>query len=155
MASLEQIFEDLKKQVQSGECKKASNNICYADRVLRIPGLTNLTIKVSYGSDGHYFMSLYRGGRITKQITVYADDANDFEIISAFLKKYGDVISKYVKRGSGRRNSANEVEVDLDVNESENQNESADEKKGENTDAKSTKTTKSKKPKKINIEEEF
>ncbi len=167
MASLEQIFEDLKKQVQSGECKKSSNGVCYADRVLRIPGLQNLTIKVSYGSDGHYFMSLYRGSRITRQIAIYSDDANDFQVISAFLKKYGDVISKYVKRGSRRRNGANEVEVDLDVSESQNQsqsaNENAEEEQSENTDegesekknAKTTKSAKSKKPKKINIEDEF
>ncbi len=151
MASLQEVFEDLKRQVEQGQCKKGSNGLCYADKILKIPGLRNLTIKVSYGSDGHYFMSLFRGARISKQITVYADDAEDFQIISAFLRKYADTISKYVKRSTGRRTSNREVEVDLDENESQSTNES----ENENVEEKKSSGKKTTKPKRVNVEDEF
>ncbi len=147
MATLEEVFETLKEQVKSGECRKAENGLCYADKVLKISGLKNLTVKVSASSDGRYFMSIYRGAKITKQLTIYADDADDFEIIAAFLKKYSDTISKYVVRSAGRRNNAREVEVDLDQSESESESENAEEKKSEKK--------KSAKSKKVSVEDEF
>jgi hypothetical protein len=151
MATLEEVFEILKDQVKNGDCKKADNGVCYADKILKIPGLKNLTVKVSYGSDGHYFMSVYRGAKITRQITIYADDADDFEIISAFLKKYSDTISKYVVRSTGRRNNAREVEVDLNENENSEKQKEQDEEKSSSKKS----SSKSSKSKKVNVEDEF
>jgi len=151
VATLEEIFEILKEQVKNNECRKAQNGICYADKILKIPGLKNLTVKVSYGSDGHYFLSFYRGARITRQFIIYSDDATDFEIIGAFLKKYADTINKYVVRGSRNRSNTNEVEVDLGEEQSEN--ESSEEQEEQSRSKKSS--AKTSKGKKVNVEDEF
>ncbi len=151
LATLEEIFETLKEQVKNGECRKSGNGICYADKILKIAGLKNLTVKVSYGSDGHYFLSFYRGARITRQFIIYADDAGDFIAIASFLKKYGDTINKYVVRGSRTRDNSREVEVDLGEEQSEEK--SSEEQEEQSSSKKSS--TKSTKSKKTNIEDEF
>jgi hypothetical protein len=151
MATLEQIFQNLEQQLKDGECRKAKNGDCYADRILRIPGLKNLTVKATASSNGRFYITIYRGSNVTKSFAIYADDADDFEIISAFLKKYATTINKYVTRRGKNGSSTKEAEVDLD----ENQNESKSEEQ-ENEEQKEESSTKKKsKVKRINIEDKF
>ncbi len=155
MATLEEIFQRLKERVKDGECRRASNGLCYADTILKIPGLRNITLKVSASSDGRYFMSIYRGPKIAKQLVIYADDAEDFEILAAFLKKHADTINKYTSKKSTGTNNVEEVDEVKNENHNEKQVEKQSEEESKERKERENTTKKKGKVKKINVEEVF
>ncbi len=119
MATLEEVIQNLKEQIRSGKCRSAKNGLCYAEKVLRIPGLRNLTVRITMASDGRCFVSMYRGTRVTKQLTIYSDDAEDLKIIASFLEKYADVLNKYA---TGKRTYVDvekEVRIDMEDEDEE------------------------------------
>ncbi len=120
MATLEEIFKELKTQAQNGQGRRGQNGVVYTDRIVKLPGLQRFTLKINYASDGHYSMVIYRGNNVRKQFAVFPEDANELMTIANFLQKYNNVLSKYIKYGNFNRNVSGVVEVDLNEGESNN-----------------------------------
>ncbi len=112
MATLEQIFQSLKAQADSGQGRKAPNGVIYVDRILRLPQLKRLTLKVNYASDGHFSLVVFKGNNIKRQFPIFPEDVEDLAVIVNFLQRYGDVISKYVRYSAPASRSNRYVELD-------------------------------------------
>lgn len=119
MASLEEIFDKLKERAkESGKP---------ASRVLKIKGLKRLVVQINAipsRDNVRFSMTIHSQRNYKKQIGIVADDAEDLEIIAKFLKKYKDVLDKYIKFNI--RREEDEIEIDI---EEENENQKKEKKK--------------------------
>ncbi len=120
MASLEEILKSLKQQADNGNGRRARNGVVYADKIIKLPGLSRFTLKINYASDGHYSMVIYRGNNVRKQFAVFPEDADELLTIANFLKKYNSTLSKYIRYGRFNRNTSDVIEIDLSENENNN-----------------------------------
>ncbi len=116
MATLDEIAKSLRMQAQNGQGRPGQNGVIYTDKIIRLPGLQRLTVKLNYASDGHYSLVVYRGNNIRKQFAIFPEDAEELMTIANFLAKYAETLSKYVRYSVPSARTADYVELDIPQN---------------------------------------